>query len=256
MKIVVTGASGRMGSEVHDAAHERGLETIPVSRTGDANGDASGDEDAHHSDDLSELLSERSPDALVDFTVPEASVECVAACAETGTPAVIGTTGFDEDGLSTIRRASERIPILKATNFARGIQTLLALVRETTHSLAGYDVELTETHHNGKRDAPSGTAKTLLEVIEDSTDTGEGETDRVHGREGIQPRNEGEVGVHVRRAGDVRGEHEILFAGNDEVLTLTHRAESRRVFAAGALDAAEWLTGREAGRYDFSEVLR
>lgn len=247
-KIAVTGASGRMGSEVLDAAHERGIETIPVSRGGDTDGDI------HHPDDLSTLLAEHSPDALVDFTVPQASTEFVATCAETGTPAVIGTTGFSEEELGNIQRASGQIPILRAANFARGIQTLLALVRESTRSLAGYDVELTETHHNGKRDAPSGTAKTLLEAIEDSDDVTE--TDRVHGREGIQPRSEDEIGVHVRRAGDIRGEHEILFAGNDEVLTLTHRAESRRVFAAGALDAAEWLTGREAGQYDFSEVIR
>lgn len=251
MKVAVTGASGRMGSEVLDAAHEREIETIPVSRDGSAGGDS--ENDSYHPDDLSALLAEHSPDALVDFTVPEASTEFVAACAETGTPAVIGTTGFADEELATIRRASEVIPVLKAANFARGIQTLLALVRESTHSLEGYDVELTETHHNGKRDAPSGTANTLLEAIEDSNDVTE--TDRIHGREGIQPRSDGEIGVHVRRAGDVRGEHEILFAGNDEILTLTHRAESRRVFAAGALDAAEWLTGRNAGQYDFSEVL-
>lgn len=257
MKVAVTGASGRMGSEILNGAHERGIETIPVSRTGDVNvgTDADADTSAYHPDDLSSILAEYSPDALVDFTVPEASVEYVAACAETGTPAIIGTTGFDEEEMEAIQRASERIPVLKASNFARGIQTLLALVRETTQSLEGYDVELTETHHNGKRDAPSGTAKTLLEAVEDSTETPADQTDRVHGREGIQPRSEDEIGVHVRRAGDVRGEHELLFAGNDEILTLTHRAESRRVFAAGALDAAEWLTGREAGRYDFSEVL-
>jgi 4-hydroxy-tetrahydrodipicolinate reductase len=246
MTVVVTGASGRMGGEVLDAAHERGIKTIPVSRDAE-------DTDIHHPDDLSALLAEQSPDALVDFTVPEACTEFIAACTETGTPVVIGTTGFTDEEQATIQDASEQIPVLKASNFARGIQTLLSLVRESTQSLSGYDVELTETHHNGKRDAPSGTAKTLLEEIEDEDSTN---AERVHGREGIQPRSEDEIGVHVRRAGDVRGEHELLFAGNDEVLMLTHRAESRRVFAAGALDAAEWLTGREAGRYDFSEVLR
>lgn len=252
--IAVTGASGRMGHEVIDAAHERGIETIAVSRNEGGDEGGAGDTNSHHPDDLSVLLTEQSPDALVDFTVPEASTEYIATCAETGTPAVIGTTGFSEEELENIQHASEQIPILKATNFARGIQTLLALVRESTRSLEGYDVELTETHHNGKRDAPSGTANTLLETIEDSGGTTE--TERTHGREGIQPRSENEIGVHVRRAGDIRGEHEILFAGNDEVLTLTHRAESRRVFAAGALDAAEWLTGREAGQYDFSEVIK
>lgn len=241
--IAVTGASGRMGSEVLDCAHERGLDTIAISGS---------DSESTHPSDVSSALSEHAPDALVDFTVPEASVAFLDACAETGTPAVIGTTGFESDGEAAIRRASERIPVLKAANFAPGIQTLTALVRETADSLSGYDVELTETHHNGKRDAPSGTAKTLLDAV-GASDADDAE--HVHGREGIQPRSENEIGVHVRRAGDVRGEHELLFAGNDEVLTLTHRAESRRVFAAGALDAAEWVNGRQAGQYDFSEVL-
>lgn len=240
-KIAVTGATGRMGSEVLDCAHEQGLETIAIS----------GSDSETDPEDVSSALSEHAPDALVDFTVPEASIEFLDACAETGTPAVIGTTGFESEGEAALSRASERVPVLKAANFAPGIQTLIALVRETADSLSGYDVELTETHHNGKRDAPSGTAKTLLEAI----DASDAPAEHVHGREGIQPRSEDEIGVHVRRAGDVRGEHELLFAGNDEVLTLSHRAESRRVFAAGALDAAEWVSGRQAGRYEFSEVL-
>ncbi|MFC6960799.1 4-hydroxy-tetrahydrodipicolinate reductase [Halocatena marina] len=250
MTIVVTGASGRMGSEVLDGARERGMDAIAVSRTESTNADskrrATSGTDAYHPDDLQSLLSEYRPDALVDFTVPEASIEFLDACVETGTPAVVGTTGFEAAELETIDRTSDRIPVLKAANFARGIQTLLALVRETAASLPQYDVELTETHHNGKRDAPSGTAKSLLEIFDE---------ERVHGREGIQPRNEDEIGVHVRRAGNVRGEHELLFAGNDEVLTLTHRAESRHVFAAGALDAAEWVSKQKAGRYEFREVL-
>lgn len=246
MTIVVTGASGRMGRTVLDLAAERGVKTIAVSRSETADADT-----ACHPEDLPAVLSEQPADALVDFTVPAASVEFLEACVDTGTPAVIGTTGFDEAELARIDRTSERIPVLRAANFARGVQALLALVREAADSLPGYDVELTETHHNGKRDAPSGTATTLLDAIEETTDA----TERVHGREGIQPRSDGEIGVHVRRAGSVHGEHEVLFAGNDEVLTLTHRAESRRVFAAGALDAAAWLHGRDAGEYAFSEVV-
>lgn len=244
MTIVVTGASGRMGRTVLDLAAERGVKTIAVSRSEAADA-------ACHPEDLPSVLSEQSADALVDFTVPAASIEFLEACIDTGTPAVIGTTGFEATELARIDRASERIPVLRAANFARGVQALLALVREAGDSLPGYDVELTETHHNGKLDAPSGTATTLLDAIEETTDA----TERVHGREGIQPRNDGEIGVHVRRAGSIRGEHEIVFAGNDEVLTLTHRAESRRVFAAGALDAAAWLHGQDPGQYTFSEVI-
>jgi 4-hydroxy-tetrahydrodipicolinate reductase len=172
--------------------------------------------------------------------------------AEAGVPYVVGTTGFEEAGLDALREASETIPVLKASNFARGVQALLRLVEAGVESLPGYDIELTETHHSGKRDAPSGTAKTILDVV-DSAATAE--LDRTHGREGEHEREASEVGVHVRRAGTVRGEHEVLLAGNDEVVTLTHRAESRRVFAAGAVDAAEWLADQGAGWYSFGDVL-
>ena len=142
--------------------------------------------------------------------------------------------------------------MLKASNFARGVQALLRVVEAGVEALPDYDVELTETHHSGKRDAPSGTAKTLLSAVDEAR----GEAlDRTHGREGEHRRAESEVGVHVRRAGTVRGEHELLLAGNDEALTLSHRAESRRVFAAGAVDAAEWLAGRDPGWYEFGDVL-
>jgi 4-hydroxy-tetrahydrodipicolinate reductase len=142
--------------------------------------------------------------------------------------------------------------VLKASNFARGVQALLQAVEAGVEALPEYDVELIETHHAGKRDAPSGTAKTLLAAVDEAR---EEELDRTHGREGEHRRTDSEVGVHVRRAGTVRGEHEVLLAGNDEMLTLSHRAESRRVFAAGAVDAAEWLAGREPGWYDFGDVL-
>jgi len=150
-----------------------------------------------------------------------------------------------------VRAASESVPALKAANFARGVQALLDVVGEAVADLPGYDVELVETHHNGKRDAPSGTAKRILAEIEAGRETGE----RVHGREGEAPRQAGEIGVHALRAGDVTGEHEVLLAGNHEEVRLTHRAESRGVFAAGALDAAVWLADRDPGWYDFAAVL-
>ncbi|WP_129115277.1 4-hydroxy-tetrahydrodipicolinate reductase [Halegenticoccus tardaugens] len=208
--------------------------------------------------DLPDLLAAREPDALVDFTGPDSSVEYVAACAEAGVPAVVGTTGFDHGGTAALREAAAEIPVLKAANFARGVAALRRAVREAVTALPGYDVELTETHHNGKRDAPSGTAKSLLDDVEDAlagSETGGRDADLVHGREGDRPRRRGEIGVHARRAGDITGEHEVLVAGDHELLSLTHRAESRGVFAEGALDAAAWVVGREAGEYDFFDVI-
>jgi 4-hydroxy-tetrahydrodipicolinate reductase len=248
LRVVVTGATGRMGGEVMEAAADRGHEVVAVTET--APMDVPGADETFAGSDLRVALE--NADALVDFTVPEASLEYVSTAAEAGVPCVVGTTGFGEEGTSRLREASERAPVLKAANFARGVQALLRAVGAAVEALPGYDVELTETHHNGKRDAPSGTALTILDEIDDAR---EDDPERVYGREGDHLREPSEVGVHVRRAGDVRGEHEVLLAGNEEVLTLAHRAESRGVWAAGALDAAEWLVGRDPGYYGFADVL-
>ncbi|WP_122090552.1 4-hydroxy-tetrahydrodipicolinate reductase [Halalkalicoccus subterraneus] len=248
MKVAVTGATGRMGREVMDAAREADHEVIGVSHS--SAGEYAG-VDIEPADEFGTLLSEHDPDATIDFTLPDPSVSYVQDCAEAGVPAVVGTTGFSDDQYEELRAASEEVPVLQAANFARGIQGLLSAVREAVAALPGYDVELTETHHNGKRDAPSGTANRVLDAIDDVR----GDSPRVHGREGETPREEGEIGVHARRAGDITGEHEVLLAGNHEEVRLTHRAGSRGVFAAGAVEAAEWLAGRSPGWYDFSDTL-
>ena len=246
MNLLVIGATGRTGSEIVAEASGRGHDVTGVATSSDTIEDVR----VYPDEDLPELLADA--DAAIDFTVPSASREYAALAAESGVPYIVGTTGFDQEGLDALRAASESTAVLKASNFARGVQALLRVVEAGVEALPDYDVELTETHHNGKRDAPSGTAKTLLDVIDSARDDA---LDRVHGREGEHEREDSEVGVHVRRAGNVRGEHEVLLADNDEVLTLTHRAESRRVFAAGAVDAAEWLVGQEPGWYDFEDVL-
>jgi 4-hydroxy-tetrahydrodipicolinate reductase len=251
VRLAVTGAGGHMGREVLAAAADRDDVAVVVAVNRSEVGPVAGYEIEDEAD-LPELLAEREPDALVDFTTPEPSTDYVDACAEAGVAAVVGTTGFDADGEATLDRASGSIPLLHAANFSRGIAALRRAVREAVAALPGYDVELTETHHNRKRDAPSGTAKAIVDDVE----TVRADLDeRTYGREGEQPREAGEVGVHARRAGDVTGEHELLVAGNREALELTHRAESRGVFAAGALDAAVWLAGREPGRYEFAAVI-
>ena len=246
MNLVVAGATGRTGSEVVAEASRRGHAVSGVARSA---GDV-GDVRVSPADELRGLLEDA--DALVDFTVPEASREHAARAADAGVAYVVGTTGFDDGGIADLRDAGESTPVLKAANFARGVRALLEVVQTGVAALPDYDVELTETHHTGKRDAPSGTANTILDVVEDARDEA---LDRTHGREGEHERDDAEVGVHVRRAGNVRGEHEVLLAGNDEVVTLSHRAESRRVFAAGSVDAAEWLAGREPGWYQFGDVV-
>lgn len=246
MRLVVMGATGRTGSEIVAEASGRGHDVVGVATASDTIEDVR----VYPSEDLSSLLEDA--DVAIDFTVPEATREYAEIVADAGVPYVVGTTGFEDRGINSLEAASELVPVLKASNFARGVQTLLRLVEAGVEALPEYDVELTETHHSGKRDAPSGTAQTILDVLDSAR---EETLERTHGREGEHKRESSEVGVHVRRAGTVRGEHELLLAGNDEVLTLTHRAESRRVFAAGAVDAAEWIVDREAGWYEFGDVL-
>jgi len=251
VRLGVTGAGGRMGEEVIEAAVDReDVEVVlAVNRTRTA---PVAGVDVDLAEHLADRLASVEPDVLVDFTGPDSALDYADACADAGVAFVTGTTGFADVEFDRLRDASDAVPVLKAANFSRGIAALRRAVREAVAAVPGYDVEVTETHHNGKRDAPSGTANTLLDDVESvRTDLEE----RVHGREGEAPRAELEIGVHARRAGDVTGEHEVLLAGNDEVLELTHRAGDRGVFAAGALDAAVWLTGRDPGWYGFDDVV-
>jgi len=251
MNIAVTGATGHMGKTVVETAVEREDVTVAFGIDADVGSGEVAGVRVYQPDELENLLEESRPNVLIDFTVADAAVETVEAAADAAVPAVVGTTGLSEEQIKRLRDASERVPVLKAGNFSRGIQALLFAVEDAVAALPGYDVEVTETHHNRKVDAPSGTAGMLLDRIEE----GREEAERVHGRVGDQPREDGEIGVHARRAGDIRGEHEVLLAGNDEVLTLSHRAESRRVFAEGAIDAAVWLAGQRPDFYGFSDVL-
>lgn len=251
MNIAVTGATGAMGRTVLEVATERSDLTVAFGVDAEPGDGPIAGVRVYAPQELPYLLEEQHPNVLVDFSIPSATVEAVEAATDAGVASVIGTTGFDADQLEQLRAHSDRVPILKATNFARGIQALLKAVETAVEALPGYDIEVTETHHNRKRDAPSGTAGTLLERIEETR----GAVDRVHGRVGSAERSPEEIGVHARRAGTIRGEHEVVFADNDEIITLSHRAESRRVFAEGALDSAVWLAGQRPGWYDFEAVV-
>lgn len=248
--VAVTGATGAMGQAVLEAAHARSGVRPALAITRQSPESVDRDVRVTQPVDLPDAFGD-DVDVLVDFTVPDASVQMVSAASDAGVAAVIGTTGFDESQLAELERAAEDIPVLHAPNFSRGIQALISALEATLARVPEYDIELTETHHNRKRDAPSGTANRLLETIEavrtDAT--------RVHGRSGEHARTENEIGVHARRAGTITGEHEILLAGNDEEVRLVHRAESRGVFAAGALDAATFLDGKPSGWYRFADVI-
>lgn len=247
IRIGVPGATGAMGRAVQTIAADRDDVEVTLRSSRDEH-----ELDAVHPTNLADALAETPVDVFVDFTVPGASVDLVQTAADHGVGVVLGTTGFTAAQFDTLREHALEIPLLHAPNFSRGIHTLHAVVRDAVERLPAADIEITETHHNRKRDAPSGTAVSLLETIESVRP----DATRVHGREGDAPREASEIGIHARRAGTITGEHEVLLALADEELRLTHRAESRDIFAAGALDAAIWLAEQASGWYSFDDALR
>ncbi len=248
MRIAVTGATGQMGSNVIEVAREKGIDIeVAVGRKEDTINSLKFKDETK----LTKLLQDNPVDAIVDFTVPDATMRYLKSAIETDTAIVIGTTGFSSEQEKRIRDAGQQIPVLRASNFSPSISVMQSLVREAASKLEDYDIEVTETHHNRKRDAPSGTANLILETVKSARSVSE----EVHGRIGEDPRNKGEIGVHSRRAGDIRSVHEVLMAGDNEILKIRHRTESRKTFASGAIRASEWLNNQEAGYYSFQEVF-
>ena len=190
-------------------------------------------------------------EALIEFTTPEATVEHLGY----DKPLVIGTTGFLEEQHARIREASQSVPIMLAPNMSVGVNLLREVVREVSEKLGpGYDIEVVETHHRNKVDAPSGTALFLGRAAAEGR--GKSLEDlAVYGREGHQPREEGEIGVHALRGGAVVGEHRLIFYSEGEEIEVVHRALSRRTFADGALRAARFVAAAEPGLYSMRDVL-
>jgi 4-hydroxy-tetrahydrodipicolinate reductase len=195
-------------------------------------------------------------DVLVEFTTAAGAARWARWCGAAGVPLVSGTTGLGEEATSALQEAARRVPVLWSANMSVGVNLLLGLVAQVAERLGqAWDVEITETHHRHKVDAPSGTAKALLAEI--ARVRGQSaEQIASYGRSGqCGPRPAGQVGVHALRMGEVVGEHEIAFASANETLTFSHRASSRDAFAAGALTAARWIIGRPAGYYTMRDVL-
>lgn len=194
-------------------------------------------------------------DVVIDFSHADATEQTCAACLTSDKPLVIGTTGQSSEQLRAIAEAAKSIPVLLASNFSAGVNTLFWLTRKAAELLGdSFDVEIVETHHRLKKDAPSGTAKRLGQILVEAR--GFEEKDFAHGREGmVGERPAGEIGIHSIRAGDVVGDHTVIFAAAGERLELTHKASSRETFALGALRAARWIIGRPARLYDMEDVL-
>jgi 4-hydroxy-tetrahydrodipicolinate reductase len=239
-KIIITGSKGRMGTALLAcAAQNPELEVVGQIDQGD---------------DLRQVIAKS--DAVIDFSSHTATAEIAKLCAEHKKALVVGTTGLTEQETSEIKALSSQIPIVLSSNYSTGVNTLFWLTKKTAEILgAGFDLEIVEMHHRLKKDAPSGTAKTLGEIL---AEVRKQQLENVlrHGRNGIAgERTTQEIGMHAVRGGDVVGDHTVIFATNGERVELTHKASSRDTFANGALRAAQWVVRRQPGLYDMQDVL-
>lgn len=263
IRIAVVGASGRMGGHLIKAAAEaKNAElTVAVSRPGaSAVGKDAGEIagigalGVTVTDELASVLDRF--DVAVDFTRPDASMAFLQICRDAGKKMVIGTTGFSEDQKNQIGKAAETVAIVAAPNMSVGVNLSLKLLQIAAEVLGdGSDIEIIEAHHRHKVDAPSGTALRMGEIVAQALGRNL-KTCAIYGREGhTGERDRNAIGFSTIRAGDIVGEHTVMFASEGERVEITHKATSRMTFAAGAIRAAEWLRDRPVGLYDMRDVL-
>jgi 4-hydroxy-tetrahydrodipicolinate reductase len=238
--IIINGSKGRMGRELLACvAQHPELQVVGQIDQGD---------------DLKAAIGRG--DVVIDFSSHQATPAVAALCAEHKKAMVIGTTGHSNEDRSQITRFSDRIPMVISSNFSTGVNALFWLTRKAAEILGpNFDLEIIEMHHRLKRDAPSGTAKTLVEIL---AQVRQQQMEKVvrHGRSGIVgERTTAEIGVHSIRGGDVVGDHTVIFAQAGERVELTHKASSRETFANGALRAAAWVAKQQPGLYDMQDVL-
>jgi 4-hydroxy-tetrahydrodipicolinate reductase len=222
VRVLLVGAAGRMGKTIVDLAKDDpNIEIATQCDIGDAIASAM-----------------KKSDVVIDFSHPDAIDEICRAALQDQRPLVIGTTGHSAEQRAAIERAARSVPVVFASNFSAGVNALFALARNAAETLGPeFNVEIIETHHQMKKDAPSGTAKTLATIL----------------REALN--GKGEIPIQSIREGDVVGEHRVIFSGPGERLEMTHRATSREIFARGALRAARWIIGKPAGLYNMQDVL-
>lgn len=249
IKVVVCGASGRMGqiigrmvSEAKDLELVGGINLRPGTFFG---------ADIVETKNAEALIKKVKPDVLIDFTVAAAAVGNVKMAARNNVALVVGTTGFSPEQRKEMETAIQgHVPAVISSNFSVGVNIYWQVLREAARLLKDYDIEVIEAHHRNKKDAPSGTAKTILQILDEEA----GARKKMYGREGMTERKD-EIGVHVIRGGDIVGDHTVLFSRNFETIELSHRAIDRSVFASGALMATRWIAGKKPGVYGMSDVL-
>jgi 4-hydroxy-tetrahydrodipicolinate reductase len=239
-KVIITGSKGRMGQAlINCAKNHPELQVVATVDSGE---------------NLADVIAKG--DVVIDFSAHNATAGFVEICAKHNKAIVIGTTGFSAEEKSAIVNRKSSLPIVLATNYSTGVNTLFWLTRKAAEILGpDFDLEVVEMHHRLKKDAPSGTASTLLEILGDVRKV-QLEKELRHGRKGIVgERTRCEIGIHAVRGGDVVGDHTVIYANVGERVELTHKASSRDTFANGALRAANWLVKQKAGLYDMQDVL-
>ena len=264
VRVIISGILGRMGQRIAQLAFEDknleivgGVESPDCVHSHDNVGEIIGENiDAPIVSDLAKIIDKG--DVIIDFAGNTEAVlghVRLAAADKNKKAMVIGTTGWTEDQLNEIKELSKDIPIVLAPNMSIGVNLLFKLVQEAARALKdkGYDIEVVEMHHRFKKDAPSGTAVKIADILKQET----GINKVIYGREGIYEngRPADEIAVFALRGGDVVGEHTVIFAGMGERIELTHKAGSRDIFAKGAIEAAKWVKDKPAGLYDMMDVL-
>jgi 4-hydroxy-tetrahydrodipicolinate reductase len=257
MRLALVGASGKMGRAVARLACADGVSIVyamGVTDVGRDLGDLAGigPIGVPVVDGLSPI-TQAGPDVVIDFSAPGVIPHLAPIAASSGAALVSGTTGLGDEARAALARAAECVPVLWEPNMSLGVHILARVVAAAVQALSDWDVEIVETHHRAKVDAPSGTALRLADVVRQARTEA---TRLVHGRQGRPgARAADEIGMHALRGGDIIGDHVVHLMGGGERLELTHRATSRDVFAHGALRAARWIAGKPAGTYALADVL-
>ena len=248
--IILSGCGGRMGQAIVRAAE--GSTTCRIVAGVDINADAIAPVCAFP---VYGAISDfpGKADVIVDFSHHTALPALADYATKTNTPIVLATTGYTDEEKELIARSAEQVAVFSSGNMSIGINLLIELCRTAARTLGeSFDVEIVEKHHNQKLDAPSGTALMIADALREERE----QTEYVYDRHAVRAkRDSAQIGIHSIRGGTIVGEHEVLFAGKDEMITLTHTATSREIFANGALKAAHYLAGKGAGRYDMSDLI-
>jgi len=267
--VAVTGASGRMGSKIIKtilkqddmkvvAAIEAPNTPLEGKDIGDVIGAGKMDVPVNGAEKLAQVLGEKNPDVLVDFTIASAAVNTIKSAAESGVNVVVGTTGFSDEQLDEIEKYIEKnnIKAVIAPNMAVGVNVFFKVLKDLAKILNDYDVEIIEAHHKHKADAPSGTAVRAFEIIADELGRDKDES-CVYGRQGmVGARKDDEIGMHAVRGGDIVGDHTVLFAGDGERIEIVHRAHSRQSFVNGVIKAIRYIKEAPEGNIsDMADVL-